>query len=164
MNKPDKIIVHHTAVSRTYPQFSEVDRYHKSREFPRSSLGYYIGYHVLIERDGIVRYPRAISDEGAHCKGQNFTSIGIALAGNFDAEHPSAKQVDKLGITITRLMKLYKIPITRIYPHRRFRPTSCYGKLLSDKWAALTVIRHELNVIRKIILCLQILIMRRKNA
>ena len=35
-----------------------VNEYHRGRDFPQSSLGYFVGYHYLIERDGRVSMPR----------------------------------------------------------------------------------------------------------
>ncbi len=42
-----------------------------------------IGYHYLIDRDGTVANGRPLEQVGAHVKGHNSNSIGIALIGGF---------------------------------------------------------------------------------
>lgn len=101
-------------------------------------------------------FPRAFSDNGAHTIGQNFSSIGIGLAGNFNVEKPSKQQVEKLGKTIFDIMGSFNIPINRVYPHRTFSNTSCYGTLLKDKWARQTVIQYQVGLLAKILLWLKI--------
>lgn len=106
-NFPTHVIVHHTAVSSTSPQFDAVDNYHKSLDFPKSSLGYYMGYQYFIERTGEVKIARKDSDEGAHTlNGWNRKSIGICLAGNFDTETPTDAQI----VALRALIKRYDYP------------------------------------------------------
>lgn len=40
-----------------------------------------IGYHYVIKRDGTLEPGRNIRIAGAHCRGHNFTSIGVCLVG-----------------------------------------------------------------------------------
>lgn len=156
INKPNKIIVHHTADSWGGRQFNKVNDWHRKRNFPKSSLGYFCGYHFFIEKDGTIIKARRISEEGAHTKGQNFTSIGIGLAGNFNKEMPTNKQKEALGNICLSLMKEYNIDIIRIYPHRKYKQTSCYGTKLDDKWAQYQILQHELSIIKKILLWLKV--------
>lgn len=135
MNEPKQIIVHHTADGSSAPQLEKVDRYHKSREFPKSSRGFYCGYHYFIEKDGSVIQTREDTDEGAHTIGQNFNSIGIGLAGNFDFQYPTPKQIAALGELTTQLCLRYQIDPNDIFPHRKFANKSCFGSLLTDNWA-----------------------------
>src|SRR3972149_3951746 len=101
--KPDQIVVHHDGVSRPGPSFAIVDDFHESQGFPISSLGFYVGYHYWIERDGVIRQARAENELGAHTKGQNYTALGIGLAGCFDEEDPAAEQVAALGLLLSNL-------------------------------------------------------------
>jgi hypothetical protein len=96
MNKPEVTIIHHTAVGGDTPQFYAVNRYHKSLGFPRSSLGYYVGYHYMIGKNGNVVQARLHSDIGAHTIGWNDRSIGICLSGNFNVEQPPQAQLEAL--------------------------------------------------------------------
>lgn len=142
-NVPKFLIVHHTGGTDSNPladtshhTFEIVDTYHKGLWNFKSSLGHYIGYHYFIDKSGKVTQGRADSDEGAHTKGKNLTSIGICLAGNFDAQLPTTKQKDALRTLLGRLSVLYGIPKANIVPHRAFANKTCYGKKLGDTWAA----------------------------
>ena len=107
MNKPKHIIIHHSAVKSNNPQFSAVNKYHKSLDFPQSTYKFYIGYHWFIERDGTAIRARADKDEGAHTLGGwNKKSIGICLAGDFSLQTPSEAQIAALRVIINE----YSLP------------------------------------------------------
>lgn len=134
-NKPNRIIWHHSADSTTLYQASKIDSYHKSKGFPKSTLNYYGGYHILIEKDGkIVRF-RQDSEIGAHDAGENVNSLGICLAGNFDIEEPTTIQVATLRTVLLEWMQKWSIPTNRIEPHRLNDNTHCPGLKLPDDWA-----------------------------
>ena len=153
--QPNKIIFHHTGDSYNGRQFNKVNEYHKTKKFPPSALGYFCGYHFFIERDGSVIVARSLDEVGAHTLGENWEAYGICLAGNFDVEQPTAAQKEALGKWCDILMKWLKISITQIYPHRAFRPTSCPGDNVPDKYAAYAVIESQITIIKKAILWLQ---------
>ena len=82
MRKIDEIIVHCTATTPKWwfgksavAKVSEVRRWHKAKGWSD------IGYHYLIDRDGTVVIGRPIERTGAHVKGHNTGSIGVALFG-----------------------------------------------------------------------------------
>ena len=132
---PTKIVVHHDGVSRKGPSFAIINTYHQSQHFPKSSLGFYVGYHFWIERDGTPRQARTESEIGAHTQGENYTALGIGLAGNFDEERPSDEQIVTLGALLSHLCFAHSIPSDRISPHRHYAKKTCYGSLLPDTWA-----------------------------
>jgi len=143
INYPEWIVVHHTGGTRANPladtshhTFEIVDNYHRGLWQFQSSLGYFIGYHYFIEKDGKITQGRSDSDEGAHTRGVNLKSIGICLAGNFDATLPTAEQVEALTKLLKELSVEHSIPVTKIVPHRKFAKKSCYGNKLPDNWAA----------------------------
>lgn len=146
-NVPNKIIVHHTASTEQGDQFYLVNGWHKEREFPLSSLGYYVGYHYLIEKSGAIRQARADSEEGAHTIGENTSSIGVCLAGDFSIEIPTLAQIDSLGVLLAQLCADFKIDETQILPHRKFKDTECYGVTLDYSWAWLVLMLHEQKLI-----------------
>lgn len=148
---PTQIIVHHDSVSREGPSFAIVNAFHKQKGFPESRLGFFVGYHFWIERDGTLRQARQENEVGAHCKGQNYSAFGIGLAGNFDAEDPTPAQIATLGELLSRLCNKYRIPAQRIFPHRRYAEKSCYGSRLKDNWAALVFLKFELARIQAMI-------------
>ena len=153
-NKPDRVIVHHTADAFGGPQLDRVNHAHKLREFPYSALGWYVGYHYLIEKNGKIMQTRRDDEIGAHTIGANATSIGIALAGNFSKEHPTPEQERSLAELLGQLVDTYKIPSIRIIPHRWESATECPGTLLPDDWARRLYIGHKLSWIKKILLAI----------
>ena len=78
---------------------------------------------------------RAENQEGAHTIGQNKSSIGICLSGNFDATLPTAAQEKSLAHLLEQVMQRYNIAVNEIHPHRHYSGKSCYGNRLSDTWA-----------------------------
>ena len=142
---PKRIIWHHTGDASPGAQFDKINAYHKSRGFPLSSLGYFVGYHYLIERDGTLRQARSLEEMGAHDQAENLNSLGIALAGNFDIERPSEAQTIKATKSLGEIMAAKSIPITRIEPHRRDDETSCPGRLLGDDWLTKEYLRRHAN-------------------
>lgn len=108
MNNPKHLIIHHTAVGSKSNQFLAVNSYHQSLDFPKSSIGFYVGYHWFIERNGVRIRAREDIDEGAHTLGgYNQESIGVCLAGDFDNEVPSDAQIASLR----GLIEEYGLPV-----------------------------------------------------
>lgn len=141
-NKPQYIIVHHTGGTDAQPlldtsnfTFKQCDDLHKQRFNMLSSLGYYVGYHYFIEKDGKVYQSRKDDEEGAHTIGKNTSSIGICLSGNFDATLPTEAQKRSLVDLLLKKTKEHGINAMNIVPHRAFATKTCYGKKLSDSWA-----------------------------
>lgn len=142
MNEVKYLIVHHTGGTDSNPladssnqTFKIVDDYHKERFKFISSMGHYIGYHYFIEKDGTLTQGRSDDEEGAHAVGYNKQSLGICLAGNFDATLPSDAQIRVLRDLLKKKMKDYGVPLKNIVPHRTFANKTCYGRKLPDDWA-----------------------------
>lgn len=140
--KPEYIIIHHSGGTDAQPladssnyTVKQCDADHKARGFGRSSLGYHVGYTYFIDKAGVVTQTRKDTEEGAHTVGKNRTSIGICLAGNFDAFMPTEAQVIALRDLLKRKMLEHGIPAEKIVPHRTFAAKSCYGRKLADDWA-----------------------------
>ncbi len=147
MNRPNKFIVHHTGGTDANPladssnytvEQCDVDH---SRRWPgftskkfKNNVGsfYHVGYHFFIDNNGIVTQCRDITEEGAHCIGQNSSSIGIVLAGNFDLTTPTSLQLRAFRKLVNKLSKETGIPVNMIFPHRKFASKTCYGRNLSD--------------------------------
>jgi len=143
INTPKYLIIHHAGGTDANPladssnfNFSQCNELHKQKFNFKSSLGFYIGYHYYIEKDGKITQGRADSDEGAHTIGYNNQSLGICLAGNFDATLPTQAQIDALKGLLLKKMSEYGITADKIVPHRKFASKTCFGKKLSDSWAA----------------------------
>lgn len=158
-NNPTKIIWHHSAVNSKLDQFEGINNYHKSKNFPISSLGFYAGYHYIIEYSGQVIKCKEENEIGAHARGQNHKSIGICLCGNFSLFMPSDEQKEAAKELINEIIDRRKIPISAIEPHRQHSATECPGKLLSDDWIRPTTIQNTtdtiISLLQKILIELQ---------
>lgn len=143
---PQRIIWHHSAINQDKHQFDQINQYHKERGFPVSSLGFYVGYHWLIENDGSIRQARKETEIGAHDAGENINSIGICLAGHFNLGYPSEEQTAAAAKLIGEIRSRWKIPVTRIEPHRWDDTTECPGTLLPDNWIINEYLKREGSV------------------
>ena len=141
---PRLIIVHHSAAKAPSPQFAAINQWHKQRGFPLSTLGFYVGYHAVIEGDGTLRAARIDTERDADTLGHNFDSLSVCLVGNFDTTTPTTAQIGALGALLSAWCKAWSIDASRIYPHRKFQAKSCYGAKLSDTWAREVYLKHEL--------------------
>lgn len=144
MNKPNKIITHHAVSSRTHIA-KDVSRWHFERwkGYARSvrSEAPYAGYTYIIEWDGTIVQCRNHDEEGIHCRGQNFSSIGVCFMGNNDVHYPSEAQKGAWWRLYQKLEDEYgSLPV---HPHRLYANKSCHGKLLSDTYWADLVEKEE---------------------
>lgn len=119
-----EIIVHSTATPKGMNATAkDVDRWHRQRGFDC------IGYHYVIGRNGLIERGRRDSEMGAHCKGHNAESIGIAYVGGLNEDKQSAdtrttSQKQSLVILIKELLKRYPT-IKKISGHRDYCNTAC---------------------------------------
>jgi len=127
--KPKFLIIHHSASSRDRTTLSAINFWHKQRGFPKSSLGWYIGYHYVITGNGMLYQTRKENEMGAHARanGMNYKSIGICLTGNFEIEKPSTKQLNTLKKFIENHPNLTVLGHNQI-PY----PTACPGQRLLE--------------------------------
>ncbi len=90
-----------------------------------------IGYHYIVDRAGRVWEGRPVCYQGAHCGGaSNIGNLGIMCLGNFDRQKPTTKQITALDRFLAYQMKVYSVPMKRVFTHREFKPTRCPGKHL----------------------------------
>ena len=76
-----RLIIHCTATPRgRHVTVADIDRWHRQRGFDG------IGYHYIIYLDGSIHPGRSLERAGAHCRGYNSTSIGIAYVGGVEAD------------------------------------------------------------------------------
>lgn len=121
MRPIDKIIIH-CSDSPRHLDFGmlNINDWHRERGFKASSNGLYCGYHYVIKFDGTIEHGRLESDIGAHCKGHNYSSIGICLIG--DGDYP-AKQMQSLFKLIEDIMNRYGLDVKHVFGHCEFNPT-----------------------------------------
>lgn len=134
MRQIDEIIIHCTATrpnwwedKTTEEKVAEVKRWHV-QDNNWSDLG----YHYLLDRDGTQAKGRPIEKAGAHCKGHNSNSIGIALFGGHGSserdtfnEHYTVEQNKALRELLADLSDTYGIK--KITGHNQYAPKACPG-------------------------------------
>ena len=158
--------IHHFGGQLTLKQLNAL---HKS-EWPdmpselRPDL--YVGYNIVIWKDGSWLQARYIGEETCAQKGHNKDTVSICLAGNFTKgkDRPTLAQQDTLKAFCIALISkspqtygfavkpgtVINIPPTNIFPHRLLQPnhTECYGSGLSDTWARDLVTKPIVNPIK----------------
>lgn len=137
-NFPEYLIIHHFGGTDQNPLSDSSNQTFKVVQDYHISLGWEnIGYHYVIEKLGKIVPGRPEHYHGAHTSEQdmNKRSLGIALAGNFDATLPTKEQEQALAGLLATLKGKYSVPAEKIVPHRHFTIKTCYGRKLADDWA-----------------------------
>ncbi len=119
MRTINKIIVHCTDTPKGRDvSVDEIRRWHVEERGWSD-----IGYHIVITLDGIVHEGRPIEKKGAHCKGWNKNSIGIAYVGGKGGDTRTEEQKNSL----IDILEYYKIqyPSIEIFGHRDFSDKKC---------------------------------------
>lgn len=148
-NDPKYIILHCTDYPRSKmaDQFLACNSWHKDRDFPVSSLGYFIGYHRMIT--GEKNYQaRLDNDVGAHCNQQlnglsmNFQSLGICIGFDGDVEYPTNMEYALLQKQVWEWQDRHKIPNENVKFHRDFATSkTCPGSLITNDWLKKLLVR-----------------------
>jgi N-acetylmuramoyl-L-alanine amidase len=118
MRKIAKIVIHHTGVATTLENLRASVQRRGYSDIP---------YHFVVMPDGSVHATRPLERMGAHCKGHNADSIGVALMGNLDRVPPTEAQVAALTRLLADLRNKWHVPV---FGHGDLRPTACPGRYL----------------------------------
>lgn len=123
------IVLHHSDDPTQGPQFNKINRSHKNRGFPISSLGFYVGYQWLNGFNGQMKQARTEEERGAHCdaKLMNFLSIGVCSAGDFTTHKPNDAQIVSLEKLVWEIQCRWGIPNENILLHKECKATACPG-------------------------------------
>ncbi len=151
---PQKILVHHTDSANTtdysqaaaYTIARNIQQWHFARgwvdsgqQFTISRGGYTLeGRHRSVE--GLGSGSSSVFPLGAHCTGQNSTSIGIENEGTYMTTLPTSAQWTALVNLCAYLCQTYGLGPEDIYGHRDFLDTDCPGDAL---YAKLPQLRSE---------------------
>jgi uncharacterized protein YgiM (DUF1202 family) len=123
MNKPNKAILHHSSTKDNVvlSSFDAIKNYHIHTKGWND-----IGYHFVLEYVKgkiVVRPGRALTTVGAHTQGQNETSVGICIVGDFDKDTPTEEMYKE----VAKLCKSLGMKV--IEPHNKYATyKSCPGK------------------------------------
>lgn len=134
-NQPKAIVIHHEGASNG---FESVNDWHRQRGFPKSSLGYHIGYQWYYDGDKW-HNGRYENEEGMHTLGGwNQKSIGVCFKGNYDLEEFTYYQElkDKVEDIESRWGEL------DLYTHRELWDIDCPGDNLQKAVETLRTVRR----------------------
>ena len=124
MRHIDKIIVHCSDSDHgSHDNYESIYKWHvEERKFAD------IGYHFLITKNGKITKCRPVVKTGAHCFGQNKSSIGICLTGKREFSQDQF-------ITLRKLVKELHWYFGKldVYGHRDFKNTACPGRYFDMK-------------------------------
>lgn len=133
MRTLDLIVIHCTATKEGVDvDVATVREWHKQRGFSD------IGYHYLIHIDGYVEDGRDICRVGAHAKGHNAHSIGVAYVGGLDKDGRSKdtrtpEQKDAMKELVGGLQVVFGI--RRVVGHRDLSvDLNDDGVITPDEW------------------------------
>ena len=123
MRELKEIILHCTATKEGQDySVEQVRKWHLDRGFND------IGYHFLIRLDGTVEAGRPLETVGAHCKGHNANSIGIAYVGGLDKNgRPKDTRTLPQKEAMRRLVHDLKqyFPRLEVHGHNEYSTKSC---------------------------------------
>lgn len=139
MRKITEIIVHCTATPEGKNiSIDDIRRCHIQQNGWKD-----IGYHYVITLDGQIHPGRNEDDIGAHCKGHNANSIGVAFVGGLDADGKTPKDTRNAAqkTAMLRLLKRLKEkhPGAIIHSHCDFAAKACPCFNATKEYALITV-------------------------
>ncbi|MEK6883257.1 MAG: hypothetical protein AABY22_26760 [Nanoarchaeota archaeon] len=178
------ISVHHSGGSESNRYFStahftfnEINEYHKQKWNFKSSLGSYAGYNAGYDSKSrsFVQW-RVIGEETAALFGEHFDTFSLCIIGNFNLKPFGSPRmpVDPMTFNIETDVALYlqdliegnkrqlivssgtqlDFSYQRVYAHRFFKDTDCYGTFLTNTWARELASRKKVAIIRESLLAL----------
>lgn len=136
----ERIVVHHTATPDDdhTAQVVPIRWWHR---FGQLRPFVDIGYHALVEKIGgeyQVVAGRALHEHGAHCKGHNITSVGMALVGNFEEGSPPAEMLEVAARHLAGWLAVFDLPPEAIVGHR---DVAANGTLCPGRYMPLPTLR-----------------------
>ena len=107
------IAVHHSATKTGSAE--AYSRYHVSE------LGWPgIGYHFVIEKDGIIKWTNNLQTVSYHVGNSNKKAIGICLTGDFKEEQPTPLQWQSLFELLKKLLLELNLGFDNVWGHSQF--------------------------------------------
>lgn len=124
MDTPNTITLHHSGCSSSSCTVEGIKHDHMSVRGWTD-----IGYHFIVDEQGIVHRGRSLTTKGAHVAYHNTNNIGICILGNLNEKPMNSRQFISLQILLQRLVYTYGITESRVMRHKDFNHhTDCPGK------------------------------------
>lgn len=132
MRELKRIILHCTA-TRIGEELdvSQIDKWHRDRGFSE------IGYHYVIYADGTIATGRDIRKKGAHVKGHNHDSVGVAYVGGLDNNLvPQDTMTMQQELTFLHLVNSLRVVFgdLSVHGHNEFSNKACPSFEVQDKY------------------------------
>ena len=134
MRDIDRIIIHCTATPRGRAvTVEEVRRWHvKGNKWSD------IGYHYLVDIHGEINHGRPLGKIGAHCYGNNQTTIGVVYVGGTDKQGlPEDTMTKEQEAGIHKLIEALRIILPKrvtIHGHNEYSRKSCPSFIVKDRF------------------------------
>ncbi|KAM7355386.1 peptidoglycan-recognition protein LC-like isoform 3-T4 [Cochliomyia hominivorax] len=127
-----RVIIAHTATDSCNSLKTCIERVRIIQEFHMNSFEWDdIGYNFLISSDGRVYVGRGWDAIGAHTKGYNKGSVGVAFIGTYVKAAPSDAQLKACLALLEEGVRLKKlVPQYHLYGARQFAATESPGDIL----------------------------------
>lgn len=123
MRNITEIIIHCTATpAGRAVSVGDIDRWHRARGFSS------VGYHYVVGLDGGIVHGRPEDAAGAHCRGHNACSIGVAYVGGLDGNgRPADTRTPAQKTALRRLVGnlLRRYPGATVHGHCEFAAKAC---------------------------------------
>tara|TARA_R110002153_G_scaffold104649_3_gene242699 strand:- start:2125 stop:2538 length:414 start_codon:yes stop_codon:yes gene_type:complete len=128
----NRIILHCTA-TRVGEELdvSQIDKWHRDRGFSE------IGYHYVIYADGTIATGRNIRKKGAHVKGHNHDSVGVAYVGGLDNNLvPQDTMTMQQELAFLHLVNSLRVVFgsLSVHGHNEFSNKACPSFEVQDKY------------------------------
>lgn len=135
-----RVVIHHTAMRNCKSQIESMYELLIIQRFHMQDRHYDdIGYNFLVGEDGTVYEGRGWGVMGAHTKGNNHDSLGIAFMGNFNNDSPSTEALTSVkNLLESGVTQGFLLPEFLLLGHRDLGSTECPG---SNLYAALPLLR-----------------------
>ncbi|KAM9853016.1 peptidoglycan recognition protein 5 [Aulostomus maculatus] len=136
-----RVVIHHTALAGCRSGRECVDHLVSIQRLHMTERGFDdIGYNFLVGGDGTVYEGRGWGVVGAHARGHNHDSLGVAFMGNFNEDTPSKEAIySVLQLLRSGVSRGLLHPEFELWGHRDLGDTECPGHKL---YAALPRLRR----------------------
>ncbi len=112
-------------------EVSQIDKWHRDRGFSE------IGYHYVIYADGTIATGRDIRKKGAHVKGHNHDSVGVAYVGGLDNNLvPQDTMTMQQELAFLHLVNSLRVVFgdLSVHGHNEFSNKACPSFEVQDKY------------------------------
>jgi len=126
-----EVIIHHT-VTATLPETATVAQEQAQmrhiEQIGQDRFRQGISYNAIIFPSGRIYQGVSWNRRGAHTGGRNSTARGIAFAGNFDTQQPSARMLDAAARLVAHGRGRWWTQGATVRAHRDVSATACPGR------------------------------------